>query len=89
MSNKSQLRATTPQADIQRIRRLLRKLRSRRNAMIESRRELRFPGDIPNPLRPYRAHRRSGMAPLSHSERVTFEQASLYAEEPFDAEDDE
>lgn len=82
MSNKTYLRETTPREEVQRVSRQLRQLKARRTTgEVELCRELRFPSDIPNPLVPHRAHRKSGQTPLSHSERVTYEQARLQVDE--------
>lgn len=58
-------------------------LKNRKNSKrdVEFCPELRFPGDIPNPMIPHRAHRRSGSSPLSHYERVNQAQAHYEADE--------
>lgn len=63
-------------ADPQALRhKAIRKNRKCRDQEIELSPELRFPGDIPNPMMPHRAHSRSGSSPLSHYEHVSLVQA--------------
>lgn len=72
----------TLSADPEKIRhRVIKQNRRKSNHEIELSPELRFPGDIPNPMIPHRAHSRSGSSPLSHYERISLGKARYQADD--------